>query len=133
MKRVLLAGAAHFALVFAAGFALGTLRVLVLVPWLGERTAELCELPLMVALALASARLVVRRAQLPSRSARAACGLFALALMLGAELTLVLALRGLTLAEFVDSRDPISGTAYLVALALFAAAPVLVRADAPRD
>ncbi|HVS16996.1 MAG TPA: hypothetical protein VMT18_00245 [Planctomycetota bacterium] len=38
MKRVLLAGAPHFALVFAAGFALGTLRVLVLAPRLGERT-----------------------------------------------------------------------------------------------
>ena len=123
--RVLAAGAAHFALVFAVGFALGTVRVLLLVPHLGERTAELLELPLMLAASLVSARLVVRRARLGRPAQRLFTGLLALALMLTAELTLVLALRGLTLAEYVASRDPISGSAYLAGLAVFALAPLL--------
>lgn len=131
--RVLAAGAAYFGLVFAVGFALGTVRVLLVVPHLGERTAELLELPLMIAASLLSARFVLHRARLERTSQRLATGLVALALMLTAELTLVLTLRDLTLAEYVASRDPLSGSAYLLGLAVFAAAPVLVGSSAPRS
>ena len=40
-----------------------------------------------------------------------------------AELGLVLTLRGLTVAEYVAGRDPISGSAYLFSLGVFALAP----------
>lgn len=126
--RVLLAGAAHFALVFAVGFALGTLRVLVLAPRIGERTAELAEWPLMVAASFASAHLVVWRARVTARGQRLALGAFALALLVGAEALLVVPLRGVSLAQDLASRDPLSATAYLLGLALFAAAPALVPA-----
>ena len=51
----------------------------------------------------------------------------ALAWLLLAESCLVLA-QGMTMAEYVASRDPVSGTAYLLSLALFAAMPLLVGA-----
>jgi hypothetical protein len=49
MPRVLKAGGLYFALVFAAGFALGPIRLLWLVPRFGARSAELMEAPVMLA------------------------------------------------------------------------------------
>jgi type IV secretory pathway TrbD component len=70
---------------------------------------------------------VVRRLAIPhSIGQRLAVGLAALALMLSAELTVVLWLRKLTLAEYVASRDPVAGSVYLLSLAAFAAMPALV-------
>ncbi|HVA00273.1 MAG TPA: hypothetical protein VMV34_01325 [Terriglobia bacterium] len=79
--RILKAGGLYFALVFAAGFVLGTLRVLWIVPRLGARTAEL---------------------------------------------TVVLALRGLTLREYLASRDPVAGSVYVIMLGIFAVMPLFV-------
>ena len=45
--RTIKAGIAYFALVFGAGFVLGMIRVPFLVPRLGERVAELVEMPFM--------------------------------------------------------------------------------------
>lgn len=47
--RILKAGGLYFALVFGAGFVLGTFRVLWVVPSFGTRSAELMETPLMLA------------------------------------------------------------------------------------
>ena len=44
----LLAAASYFLLVFLAGFGLGVVRTLWVVPALGERWAELIEIPLML-------------------------------------------------------------------------------------
>lgn len=120
-------GSLYFALVFAAGFVLGTVRVLWLVPRLGERTAELMETPVMLLVIIIAARWVVRRLAVPpAPSKRLAVGIIALALLLVMELTLVLSLRGLSIAEYVASRDPVSGTVYLVMLGVFATMPLIV-------
>jgi hypothetical protein len=55
------AGAAYFALVFAVGFVLGTIRTLWLVPRVGTRTAELMEMPLMLAATILAARRTLLR------------------------------------------------------------------------
>lgn len=125
------AGALYFAVVFGAGFALGALRTLWVVPRLGARTAELMEAPVMVAVSIAAARWVVRRLTVPPAwRRRLAMGLIALALMLLAEFGLVLWIRGLTLRQYFATRDPISAAVYYAALALFALMPMLVERKA---
>ncbi len=125
--RTLKCGLLYFALTFGAGFVLGTIRVVWAVPRLGERTAELMETPVMLIVTILAARWVVQRLALPRTSSkRLVVGLFALGLLLVAEFTVVLYLRGLTSREYFASRDPIAGTVYLVTLGVFAIMPLLV-------
>jgi hypothetical protein len=51
----------YFVLVFSAGFVLGTVRVLFVVPAIGVRAAELIEMPLMLAIVVVAARFITRR------------------------------------------------------------------------
>jgi hypothetical protein len=112
--------------VFAAGFLLGSIRVPFLVPRLGDRLAELLEMPPMAAVIWFACADVMRRFALPPRPAiRAAVGLSALALLVCAELLLAVALADRTLGQYLAGRDPVSGTVYLCMLALFAALPWL--------
>jgi hypothetical protein len=115
----------YFALVYAAGFALGVVRVLWLAGRFGERNAELLELPILVAFSFWAARSTMRGAPRLVRAQRAAVGGLALGLMLLGELAVVLWLRPEPLAEALAARDPVAGGAYLIALLLFAAAPEL--------
>jgi hypothetical protein len=121
------AGVLYFALVFGAGFVLAPIRILWLVPRFGTRTAELMETPLMLAVIIVAARWVTRRLAPPSTSSkRLGVGLVALGLLLVAEFSVVLWLRGMTIREYLASRDPMAGTVYIVMLGLFAIMPLLV-------
>jgi hypothetical protein len=125
--RVVRAGLLYFALTFGAGFVLGPLRILFLVPRVGERTAELLELPVMIGITWLAARWVTGRLAVPPRTApRLAMGAMAGALLLAAEFTLVLRLRGLTLEEYFATRDPVAGAAYYAAVLLMVTMPLLV-------
>ena len=64
--QILKAGALYFALVFGAGFVLGTIRTLWVVPRLGMRVAELMETPIMLVVTIAAARWIVHRLVVPS-------------------------------------------------------------------
>jgi hypothetical protein len=113
--------------VFGAGFILGPIRILLIVPRLGERTAELLEVPIMLLIIVITARWVIRRFQIPPVAInRMLIGLLALALGLLFEFALVLKLRGLTLTEYFRTRDSVSGAVYYVTLGLFAVVPLLV-------
>ena len=126
--RMMKAGAIYFLVVFCAGFALGPIRIQWLAPRFGERAAELMEMPVMLIVIVAAARWVVRRfILLPGRKELLGTGVLALVLMLTAEFSLVILLRGLTLREYFATRDPVSGTVYYLMLALFAIMPALVR------
>jgi len=120
-------GFLYFLLVFGTGFVLGTVRVLLIVPLVGHRTAELLEMPLMLMATVLAARWTIRR--FPERrtsAARLSIGGIALGLMLAGELAVGIGLRGMTAAEVMLNRDLVSGTAYYVSLFLFAVMPWLV-------
>jgi len=117
----------YFALVFGAGFVLGPIRILWVVPRFGTRMSELMETPIMFVVILVAARWIVRRLALPSTvSIRLGMGSVALGFMLVAEFTLVLWLRGLSITEYLATRDPVSGTVYYMMLVVFAIMPLLV-------
>jgi hypothetical protein len=117
----------YFALVFGAGFVLGPIRLLWVVPRFGTRAAELMEMPIMLVVTIVAARWVIRRFAVPSTPAsRLGMGCAALGLLLTAEFALVLRLRGLSIAEYLASRDPVSGTVYYAMLGLVAVMPLLV-------
>lgn len=129
------AGLAYFVLVFGAGFVRGALRVSILVPHFGERISELSEMPLMFAVIVTAARFVMGRFAVPlSIVARLGTGLLALALLLAAGLLLAVVLQERSLADYVASRDPVSGSVYLAMLVLFALMPAFIgRADKARN
>ncbi len=116
----------YLGLTFAAGFALGIVRTLWLVPYVGERTAELIELPMMVLVSFVAADFVVRRRRSAGLKRRIAIGVVALLVILSAELGFVALVRNQTPADSMASRDPVAGVAYLLALLMFAAAPALL-------
>jgi hypothetical protein len=123
VTRVLRAGLAYFACVFGAGFLLALVRIPFLVPRVGVRTAELLEAPVMLLVILVASRWLVRRNPDLGRTARMLAGLFALVLLVLAELALAWT-RGLhSLHDIVAARDPLAGSVYLGALLVFAIAP----------
>jgi hypothetical protein len=125
--HVLKAGALYFGLVFGAGFVLGPIRILWVVPRVGTRTAELMEAPIMLVVIVVAARWLVRRLRVPPQAAtRLGVGMVALGLLLAAEFTLVLRLRGLTVSGYLAGRDPVAEAVYVVLLGVFALMPLLV-------
>lgn len=122
------AAAVYFGIVFAVGFLLGAVRVPFLVPRLGERSAELAEMPLMLIAIFLAAGYVVRRYGVSvSPRGWALVGITALALLVCAELLLAVVLAGRGVGEYIASRDTVSGTVYLGMLLVFAAMPWLRR------
>jgi hypothetical protein len=127
MKETLKAGVLYFGLVFTAGFVLATIRTLWAVPRLGVRTAELMEAPIMLGVSILAALWVVRHVGIPPLwPKRLALGCIALGLMLLAEFSFVVWIRGMTIRGYFESRDPVSGAAYFLTLGAFAVIPVLV-------
>jgi hypothetical protein len=125
--QILKAGLLYFAIVFGAGFVLGTIRTLWIVPRFGARTAELMEAPIMFVITVLAARWVVRHLLLPfTLATRLGVGSVALAFLLTVEFTVVLWLRGLTIGEYIRQRDPVAGTVYILMLGVFAAMPAFV-------
>ena len=121
------ASLAYFGIVLGTGFALGVVRVPFLVPRLGERYAELLEMPIMLLVIVLAARYVVRRFNLaPDPAIRLQVGFAALALSVAAELLLATVLQSQSLIQYLSSRDPVSGSVYLLLLLVFALMPALL-------
>jgi hypothetical protein len=124
---ILKAGVLYFALVFGAGFVLGAIRTLWVVPRVGTRKGELMEMPVVLVVTIVAARWTVLHLGLPSAtSARLGMGGIALGLLIVAEFGLVLWVRGLSIKQYFSTRDRVSGTVHYVMLGVFAIMPILV-------
>ena len=126
MTPMMRASFLYFALVMGAGFLLGSVRVLFVVPHLGERWAELAEMPIMAMVIVVAAGYILRRyPEVQTRGRALVVGFTALALSVSAELVLAVVLQSQSLSEYLASRDKISGSVYLVMLVAFALMPRL--------
>ncbi len=120
------AGATYFAIVFAAGFVLGTVRVLLLAPRVGEPVAVLLELPLMLAVSWMACGWVLRRFQVPPRTPpRLAMGAIAFALLMLAEVILSVAVFGSSMSDYLQDLTTMHGLVGLGGQLLFALIPLV--------
>jgi hypothetical protein len=95
MRAAVSAGSLYFAIVLALGFALGALRMSVLVPRLGELGAVALEVPVMLAASWSASAWLTRSFRVPRTSvARLAMGGVALGLLAAAEIMLGVLLFG---------------------------------------
>ncbi|MDJ0978203.1 MAG: hypothetical protein QNI87_06685 [Erythrobacter sp.] len=90
--RPIAAGLAYWSLIFALGFALGTVRVMWGAAALGEGTFILIELPIMLGASWLAARWLTRRFRVASTGAALAMGALAFALLMLAEIALTAAM-----------------------------------------
>jgi hypothetical protein len=99
-RRATEAGLAYAAGAFAVGFVLGTIRVLVVVPVLGELVGVSLELPIMLAVSWPICRRATAHFAVPARvSARLVMGAVAFAGLMAAETALSLFVFGRSLSE----------------------------------
>lgn len=126
MKWALAAGLAYFTIVFAAGFMLGTLRVMWLAPMLGEIMAVLLELPLMLAVSWLSCTWLVRRFAVPPQAAaRLGMGAIAFTCLMLAEALLAVTLFGQSLQQFLSGFQNTQAQLGLAGQLAFALIPLL--------
>lgn len=131
--RAVRAGAAYFGIVFGVGFLLGTVRTLWIAPRVGERAAELAEMPVMIVVTYFAARWSVRRFAVPAAAARRlAVGLVGFVLLAAAEIALLRPMRGMALSEYFSSQDPVTRSAFLASLVVVLLMPMVARPPAPK-
>ncbi|QKV17971.1 hypothetical protein [Oricola thermophila] len=121
-------GAAYFAIVFAAGFALGTIRVLVLEPAVGETAAVLIELPVMLTISWFACGWLIRRfAVAQDLNTRIAMGGIAFVLLMAAEFTLADVALGLPPNAYLAQFATLPGLMGLAGQIAFGVIPAVRR------
>lgn len=126
MSRAILAGAAYFLVMFACGFVLGTARILVAAPFLGEWGATLVELPVMLTISWVVCGWLVLRFLVAARATpRVAMGAVAFILLMSAEVLLGTLLFDRTLTEQMLGMSAGAGLAGLLSQIAFAAFPLV--------
>ena len=132
LNRLLAPALAYTLTVFALGFVLGTLRVLIVAPRFGPTPAVLLELPIMLAASFLIARWAVRRWHVPAQTGpRALMGVLAFALLMLCELAVSLTLFGNSLSEHLAGYTQARAWPGLAAQAVFAAMPCLLLLQVP--
>jgi hypothetical protein len=132
MMTAIKAGISYWALVFALGFLLGTVRTVWLAPQLGDQTlAVLIELPLMLLGSWYVAQLLVEAFAVDDQGQRVATGLLAFILLLGSEAAVGYLLLSRPLAEWFAGLWVLPGVLGLFGQLLFACIPALLPPPRP--
>ncbi len=122
------AGLAWFAAIFALGFLLGPIRVLILEPRLGPAAAVAVEaVPMLAGMAFLAPRIARRFAVPPGWRSHLLMGLIGIALTIAAETALAALLRGRGPGFWAEQARTPEGWIYLALLAAFALMPLLRR------
>ena len=131
MLRAAAAGGAYFALVFAAGFLLGSIRVLIIIPRIGEAVAVGLELPIMLALSwIVCRRLIAVFDVAAMLTPRLVMGGLAFGILMLAEIGVSTLVLGRTVSEhFEQYRKLLAllGLAMQIAFAMFPAIQLVMR------
>ena len=128
MSNALKAGAAYFSAVFFVAFMLGTIRVIVMVPRLGELVSVSLEAPLIIAVSWLASRWATTRFCLPHDVLpRLAMGLVAFGLLMAVELAMSTLVFGQTMAAYFATIWSPAGMIGLSAQIVFAFVPLLQR------
>jgi hypothetical protein len=118
------AGAVYFLLLYVIGFLLGATRELLLAPRFGVVVASALEALPMLAAIFHFAPLIARRFGIPPKSGgRMLMGFSGLTLLIGAEIAMTRAMRGLSPQEWLAHFASVEGVIYAALLAAFAAMP----------
>jgi hypothetical protein len=125
MLAAIKAGAAYFGIVFAAGFVLGTIRVLLVVPHVGQTVAVLIETPIILGIGWIACRRCTSVFQISRRlHPRMLMAAVAFMLLMFAEALLAVVAFGQTLAGFVTSLGTTPGAIGFLAQVAFGLIPV---------
>lgn len=127
LGQVLKTGVIYFLVAVGAEFVLEVIRLQVVALHIGEKLAEILEIPNVLLATMIGARWVVDRFTLPPLPGiRLGVGLVALCLMLISEWTVIQALQSLSVEGYVTSQDAAVGTIPIGALGVLTVMPFLV-------
>ena len=133
MRNALKAGFAYFSLVFATGFALGILRMLVIAPATGDLGAVVIELPIMLAVSWMACGWAMRRLAVSGRAIdRISMGTFAFLLLMVAEALVSILFADRNLANHIALYKTLPAIIGLFGQIAFALFPLLRRRNSER-
>jgi hypothetical protein len=125
MPSAIKAGLLYFVIVFAAGFVLGTLRVIVLLPLIGEIAAVALELPIILTISWLVCRRLISRFSVPATAShRLAMGALAFCLLMLAEVGLSVLVFDRSGAEYLAHLQMAPGLLGLAGQIAFALLPL---------
>jgi uncharacterized membrane protein len=126
MPAALKAGSVYFAVVYAIGFILGTARVLLLLPYVGETAAVLFETPLMLFISWIAARRSSQAFSVPATApSRVVMGVTAFALLILGELGVSILVFGRSWNATAATYRSLPGIVGLSAQVIFALIPLM--------
>jgi hypothetical protein len=127
-SRIVATASVYFAVVFAAGMALGPIRTIWLEPILGRTVAVVCETPFLIGAMILAANWAPRWTKMEGGwISYLAIGFIALVFQQMADLAVGFGLRGMTLMEQMALFATPPGYVYAFNLLVFALAPLAYR------